>query len=263
MDINQKIEAFLNDQLGASERLAFEEEIQNNPELAKEVELMTDIHAGIKTFGKNQTKNIIANVAQAYHAEQVNDTSEAPSLKEEAEEVDHSINWGRWALYIALLAAVAIASFFIMFNEPTPKTAPELYAAYFEPYIPPSGQRSGELIGYDLKGMANKYRAEKYDELISQINNIPSEKTTNYMRILLAQSYMGKGTYVLAKPIFEEIIFTKDPYFADHAKWFLALNHLKLREQDSAKSILEDLTKDKGADHYEEAVELLRELGEE
>ena len=260
MDINEKIEAFLTGQLEASEIQAFENEIRNNPELAKEVELMTDLHAGIKTYGENQTKNIIANAAQTYHTEQINDTTKI--LEPEAE-IDHSIRWGRWALYIAILAAIAIASFFIMFNETTPKTAPELYATYFESYIPPSGQRSGELIGYDLKGMADKYRAEKYDELIAQIKNIPADKTTNYMRILLAQSYMSNGNYVLAKPIFEEIIDTKDPYFTDHAKWFLALNHLKLKEVDTAKSILVELTKDEGADHYEEAKEVLGELGEE
>ena len=160
----------------------------------------------------------------------------------------------RWALYIALLAAVAIAAFYFMFNEPTPKTPAQHYAAHFEAYIPPAGQRSGELVGYDLNGMANKYRNGEYEALITQIKNIPAERTTNYMRILLAQAYMSSGQYNLAKPVFTEILFTKDPYFTDHAKWYQALNHLKLKEVDTAKEILKDLVKDKGADHYKDCL---------
>ncbi|MEL6989283.1 MAG: hypothetical protein AAGK97_15840, partial [Bacteroidota bacterium] len=138
--------------------------------------------------------------------------------------------------------------------EPT-----ELYAAHYEAYIPPASSRSN-VIGYNLKGMTDAFRNGDYDLVISLVKNVPEEDQSNFMNLLLGQSYMQSKRYILAKPVWDKMILENDPYTIDHAKWFQALNHLALREVDSAKTILNELASDAKADHYKEAKALLEAM---
>ncbi|MEL6986786.1 MAG: hypothetical protein AAGK97_03060, partial [Bacteroidota bacterium] len=85
MELTDKIDAYINDQLSEIERIAFEDAIQSDPDLANEVELQKLLIKGIQHKGKSNIKGLIAAASNQYANENKNEIEEDIDEKIEEE----------------------------------------------------------------------------------------------------------------------------------------------------------------------------------
>lgn len=237
---NHKIDDFLLGQLNDEEAAAFRKQLDNDPALQKEVALQKKIMRGVKAFNNQELKTRLKEI----HREKFGKPQPAK----------HRILWRYAAVAASFLLLVALA--FWLFQPQPPK---DLYQAYYEPYSFSTGTRdANERLSAEATAL---YRRGYFQEALPKLDSL-SDRNPDSVEYQLAKGicYLETDQSTLARQIFQQIILSGDALYIDQGRWYLALLLIKENQTEAAIAQLQHLAQDPGADHHEEAQQLLDEL---
>ncbi|MEM8907059.1 MAG: tetratricopeptide repeat protein, partial [Bacteroidota bacterium] len=66
--------------------------------------------------------------------------------------------------------------------------------------------------------------------------------------------------WTAAESAFQQLLQLNDPFFNDHAHWYLALTYLEQNQLEACRKSLQKLAAQSTADHHQQAVDLLQQL---
>lgn len=181
--------------------------------------------------------------------------TEPSSSKEN--KIKPSIKWFAIAASILLLIGV---SFYVFENRTTPEQ--NLYASYFSPMAHPDapvrGSENTSLSEVEYHAMT-AYEAEDYKKAVNYYETLFNEYPRNTKNALfLSISYLGVNNPTKAIQVLSRIDNVEENYKSD-ISWYLALAYLKNNEKNSARIILDGLTKEDNF-YTESAQEILKAL---
>lgn len=240
-ELKQKIDDFLLGRMNEGDKVAFQKQIKEDPVLEKEVALQQKIIRGIKAFNNQELKARLKEI----HKQVASKPEEAPRL--------HPVY--RYAAAAASLLFLTMVAYW-MFQ---PKGPADLYQAYYEPYSFAAGSRdANEKL---LVEASTLYQQEQFQAALPKLDSLTKKDPDSLdYQLALGICYMEIGANNNANAIFQGIIQNGNALYVDQARWYLALSLLKGDQKNEARDLLNILTQDSNADHYEEAIRLLDAL---
>ena len=240
-DIDQ-LDAYLQNSLSEAERQAFEQKLQQMPELKTELHFQQSVKEAVVFKEATQLKSRLLKLEDELMAD-------GSGIKPITRPGSH---WaGKWGLISSMAAALALVAiaFWFLFSQPNNQ---ELYTAYYQAYPntedPITRGEAGELSGFQL------YEQERYEEAIEKLEQRNNETDAFY----IAQSYLALGQEEQALEIFSKLS-RKDFEYTDASRWYLALLLLKQDKTDEAIVQLKKLAEQPNT-YQNKAIELLEEL---
>jgi tetratricopeptide (TPR) repeat protein len=226
------IEAYLNNELEAEERTAFENRIEKEPDLLEEIAL----HRKIRGFVKETEVNNLKSQVKGWMLEEKEEVTTKKIV------LFSRTNLIRIAASFALISGLG----WFYFNSQTSDNQ------YLTELV---GQNPGTLQGGDDRNTWTQlFQEKKYAEVISIINK--KEIRTSEEVYYLGLSYAAETNYSKAITQFSKTIL-QDSVYAEKANWALALVYLKQNNEDLAKPLLEKIA-DSDSEFSEKAKELLK-----
>ncbi len=249
------IERHFNGNLNAKEQQWFDDQLQRNPEFAREVAMQKEIHETISNKGLIDFMLLVdAEGARRYQPE-------SNTLKK------ITINRKRFLRIAASVVGVIASSMFIWWLGSKP-IHEKLFTRYFQPYrvYSPilSEVRSGDKNAQnDIKTAKQFYEKEQYKQAIIYFNQFikNSAKMNNTgVYLYLGISYMQVDEFSDAQKCFTKIIRSDDILHKQQAEWYLALSYLKSDNLAKSKQILKNIAANN--QHYKstQAKKILEEL---
>ncbi|MEQ8702975.1 MAG: tetratricopeptide repeat protein [Phaeodactylibacter sp.] len=238
MEESKRIDEYLSDQLSAADQQAFEEELNRDPELRRQVDLQRDM-----AFLLSHQKDRAALKAQMEQTG-ADFFAEAPSSRPKAR-----IRWIGWA---ATAAAAAILLFVLwpVFVQP------DLYQQYAE--FPPLALSEKGTATTNWAATEQTFNTGDYTEAVEQLEDyLQAFPNDQQARLYLGISRMETGQLTNARLLFA-IVATKAPGLSDYAQWYTALSYLKEGDKEAARSVLEQI--EAGTTFYGQAQEVLGAL---
>ncbi len=157
-------------------------------------------------------------------------------------------------------AAVLLILLTFWFLQPSPSlTAPQIYAAYYQPYSLTLNQRN--TAHPQLERAVQFYHKKAYAQALPIFESLVSLNPQN-LQVLLACgiSCLELDRSQEALRWFEQVLKADDLLYRDAACWYAALAHLKAGEAAAARPFLELLVENTEADYYKSAVKVLNRL---
>ena len=137
----------------------------------------------------------------------------------------------------------------------------ELYSEYYQPYediITTRGNTEDE-VAKAMRYYNNKEYAQA-EAILSNISKVNKERTIE--SFYLAQSQLAQGKYDLAINTLESFSKDDSSLLRTHARWYIALAHLKLGRKDEAMKYLNMQMMEEESYNRKKAIELLQKLKE-
>lgn len=237
------IEAYLNNELSATDRALFENDLQTDPELLAEVNRQRELRLGLRALGIQQ------------RLEQARIVYKTSSAADESAP-DHRTNvrafprWQSWAAAASVVVVLGVGYYAyqqtdsrqadIAFTETvSPNASDDLLKSF------PSENVSAQTRTTFLDALSN-YKAGKYDRVIEQLRVLPADKkTVAYKNYLLGLSYLANKQAVQSIPLLTKARQTSSPELQRKAEWFLALAYIKNNQKERALPLLKRISSDK------------------
>ncbi len=241
----EKIDDFIMGLLNKEDDKLFRKRLQNEPALAEQVTLRREMISGLEAFGRKDLKEELKGIHQ-----------EVVGRKEPIAK--------RRSLFPYIAAAASVLILLValswLMNRNTVQTTQDLYASHFEPYDISGVKRDGNEEAIII--MKQLYTDGKYSEVLPLLEAELEKPEAKFSELSMAIgiSNLEQGQPEKAIKSFEKITLRGDSTFANEVSWYTALAYLKLEDVEKAIALLDPLAKDTGADHHEEAKELLKKL---
>ena len=218
MDINRKIDQFLDKDLEKSEMDSFGKEIQQDEQLAQELNFMEEINESIiddEVFYLRQKLNLLVNQSSA-----------------------------RIPLYKTITGVAAgiiiIFSIITITKQPDPIKA---FNQYYSPYQSDMNKRSANTEITGLQFGIKLYEEGDYETALKIFENYTEENVDSPPgKYYLALTALGAEEHKLAQSCLIQLIETNDYSYSLHAKWYLGMLYLKTNQTEKAKPIFEELS---------------------
>lgn len=254
-----KINQYINGELTGKALQEFEQLLENNLELAKEIALHKKIDQTLISKKSNKNKEELNELFQQFGEKYITNTTENETetkvieLNQDnplpGEKTSKSLL--RWLVPVVGIAAAALLIFFIGFGEADPR---QLAHQYFEPAIVDFTSRSG--IANNLTRAQQAYDNKTYQKALNIFSEYPDNN----------DALMAKGNceFLLDKPekaiaTFKQLSDRKiDVHQKAMAKWYLALSFLKFENVNEAKNSLQLIPKD--SNYYKDAQTILKKM---
>lgn len=230
-----KIDAYLSDSMTSEERKSFEQELETNADLKKEVELQRKTFALLEAAAFIETKDKIRALNQQKSSGSIGGTL----LK-----------------VAAVLLILLIPTYFILNNQFSDEN---LYADYAEPYpdrITTMGTSEDDQISKAMS-FYNKKDYMQAAQLFSaiRINGTTNENIILYEAVSLTYSDQAQRAVILLSSAVKN-----EPKNQTSLDWQLILSLLANNEGDKAKKNLEEFLKRNEGYQQEKAEALLKDL---
>lgn len=250
----EKIEAYLQGELPADERKAFEQQIKADPELAREVEITRAVnfsieHKNLKNLKDDlvNTNDLIANIRERVQVNYEATENVAPSGKEGImSKIDRILQMlfpspvGRLAMAVAVIVVLLIPTYIFFLQSPDPQ---QLYADNFEPYpnIITASTRSDVQQAGELDEAMKLYENREYANAINGFNTYINQYPDQYeVRLYRGIANMQMDSINLAIKDLEAVM-ENNRKLTDQAQWYLALLYLKDGDVAEARKILKQI----------------------
>lgn len=288
----EKIEKYISNKLSESEQALFEQEVQTDSELKKEVDSYKKVHNELAYKFKykqedNEFQALIEDLGYQYFSKKsaatnLGSESEIEILvgnKEQSESEQQIYENSKPAktkrlFIIGAFAAAATVLFFLFNPFKNQLSSAQLAEQHFMPYelqtimnsgnnngvTPDSGLEGSDLIknteSKELLKKGKKYYNEKDYALAKQYFNQYLSVNPNDIDVQLAKgsSEFKLGQTNAAIQTFKEMKDSND------ALWYLALAYLKNKEAEKAKPLLKSLSNKDDKKYTKEAKEILKAL---
>lgn len=233
------IEKYIWNDLSVQERKDFEEELQTNSSLRKEVDFHESIISGSEALGRDELRKELEIISRE---------ESVPPKK------DHQMKY----LLIGLIAILFIAVYFITSNSVNTKDKEQLYALYFQPNKMENSTRSSNQDQYS--SIKNNFNDQNYSKVLKEAASLDLSKLPSDILIAIGYSNIDQENYENASNCLTIISQRGDFNFLDESDWLHALILLKQNENSKAISILQNISKDSNHDYQIKAQKLLKEL---
>lgn len=230
----EKIHRFLADEMDASEKAAFQIEIENDNQLRIAVENERLLLAGIENRGENALRSAVASTHDSLRSEGFfRQITAEPQLTVSHKNTQFVM---KNVLAIAAVFVALVAAFW--FLKPQKLTPDEAFAKLYQPKIEATkdvlanlhsmGMAGAQDQNDSLKTAIQLLEDGKTDDAIALLKAIvaahPDNETAQFY---LGMAFLGKGLYARAIEIFTPISLKKDFALQPEAVWHLALCYLK------------------------------------
>lgn len=229
---------YLDDKLEGQSLEEFENQIENDLDLQKEVQDYNSLKDGVIAYGEMTLKEELEVIHQRTFPDSY---SRFSSLR----------RWGPIAASILFLIALA---WWWNSNQ----KEPDLFKEYYAVYTIPASSRS---TASELKLLAANelYQRGSYKEAISLFEEI--DKPDGRVSLALGICHLELDQFETAQSLFTDLINSPDQdIYQNLAQWYLALSYLKQEQPGNAEKWLEILANNVSADKHEEAKQILQEL---
>lgn len=220
----------------------FQKLLETDPELQQEFELYQKDLTVIQASAKAQLKN------------------KAAMDLEEFERQRPTIFPLKRVLLLAAAVVLLIVSFFLYQKYGQVKTAPELYAAYFE-LLPPANERSGSEPSDVWQAAMKTYANGDYNKTIELL--APALHNADFQhaesgKLYLGLSYMMVNENQKAIDVLNDI--SAESSYLQDAVWYKALAYLKMNQVVEAKAALQKIAEEPRHFKQAEALKLMEEI---
>ncbi len=244
------IERYFRDLLSEEERLAFEKRIESDEELKAEV----DFHQDMLVAAQHEGDTALKKMFQQQETKSTNVANETVKIERPPTAKIFSLK-----KVMALAASVLFMVLSYWFYQQSLLGSPDLFANNFEQYpnvIAPIER--GETATTTLEKAFAAYENKRYEEAISSFDQLENSTINFDVLFYKANALLALGKNNTAMQAFEQVVNSKTKFSAQ-AKWYLALTYLKQNNNVQAKTILEEIIKDKSF-NYQKAEELITQL---
>ncbi len=255
-----RIEAYLLEEMSPDEKLTFEQEMQTDPSLERDVEAMREMHAEIASWEQDAFLEQLNQIREELDANA--DTSGTDASSQESDsgnEAETSMGDSpprkglpRW--YFAVAAAILlliVPLYFIL------RPSPSLFEQYFDPYQDRYTSRAS--ADEEIKQAFSDYNKGQYEESLVHFENYLKVSPSDSQAVF----YNGVAHLAAGQPekAIDQLSTLQQPdfLFFIQAKWYLALAYLQANQTETAKTILESLANSDNS-FQQKAGELLEEL---
>ncbi|MEO1260470.1 MAG: hypothetical protein AAFZ15_16865 [Bacteroidota bacterium] len=226
----EKIDHYLSGLLSPEDRLAFENELLENEQLEKEVELVKAARNAVVHTGRADLKN------------------KFDQFEKELETPVRQILPFRWMAAAAAVLVLLVAGIWFSKNNINLNDPEKIFADHFETYRNPILIRSGENEVDDIwQSAVNAYAKGEYGQaaLLFQ-TSLNDSLTIGY----LAHFYRGVSLLSQQNPnpeiaiqAFDQVLNTENDYRLQ-AMWYKGLSLIYLNKKEEAKDILMEIKKE-------------------
>ena len=265
-DLQSRIERYLLNEMTSEDAQGFLKQIENDPKLEEEVEMVALIIGATRQVGQKNDMTDIELMRQASLSEieeltgrkgttAADNTEKTPIL---------SIRTAIWAL--SGIAAIFLAILFVNINKQN-NNINQLYSSYYKPLPLPEEvepTRGGtEFSSADdqlFRDGLDLYNQEKYAEALTKFNQI-NEGAQRSVSVFSAISLIETGKAKQAIRLLKSAISDYGEgweYYQD-AQWYLAWAYLKNKQVKDAEEVLQQVI-DNNRFYAEKASKLLQDL---
>lgn len=219
------IENYIEGRLSSSEKQLFEQALQTNVQLQKEV------------IRKKETIQVAKEMAEVLLSDRIKKI-----VQEEMAVVDMTpkVARRRW-LYVISAAAAAVlllvVTYFSFFQ--TTSKHKELFAQHFEPYEISIPRSSTQTVSFNFEEGIKAYHNENYPLALSHFK--PILKTDIIASLAAGICYLEIGAYQEAILQFQSLNQT---IYKNQGLWYEGLTYLKMNDINNSKRVLQQLIKD-------------------
>ncbi|MEM9674636.1 MAG: hypothetical protein ACFB15_11705 [Cyclobacteriaceae bacterium] len=242
---DQRIQDYLADALEGEELKDFENQMQQDPELAAEVAGYQNLERGLHGIGVEHLATEISAWEADYQQAQTTETKAVP-----------------FRPYYAVAAAITllIVTGIFLFWNPTPDMA-ELYAQHYTPYEDMILDRSDategtqELLVQGMEAYNNQQYAQAEERLQEYLTQAPDQYGA---ALYLGIAQLETDRFEAAEASFTTAL--QDANFEQQAQWYLSLLYLKSDQPEETLTALQTIAN--SPQHYKnrEATALLEEI---
>ncbi|MEM1327937.1 MAG: hypothetical protein AAGI23_18405 [Bacteroidota bacterium] len=267
-NINE-IEAYLNKEMSEAERIAFEQRLEVDGELAKEVEFHRAVVGGIDKAGVLDFRVMVGEVHQELKGEQF---FEAKTVAQKPETKVRTMRFGRRRILsiAASFAVLLVAAWWLFLRPISPE---QLYANNFEL---PDNQLTTQIedrlaaTGFGTNKSALRTLEEAMTEFetgnyVKAISGFRAFKTAAPQDGLVAQASLYEAVALLelnevteAQNLLLDLVQNDASTLQEDAQWYLALSYLKIENTATALEWLNQLND--SAEYGTEAQRLIQKL---
>lgn len=257
-DIQDKMEAYLLNNLSEADKQAFEEQLRTDEELQQELSRLQLEHRAMQLLLRDDLRAQM-NAWKIEKNTAPQETGQTATVSE-ARRVLMPVRWARLAAAASVLLVLAFVANWV-WNSQSPSG--DALAAEF--YVSPSaGIHRGES---DLDNEA--YRAgsaliqqKQYDQAIEQLSSIADSALLWPARMQMADAYYKKGDFAKAADAAGQVVAqTSDPLMRQSAEWLQAMALLASGAPEAEwKPTLERIAADTNHGYDEKAKSLLKKL---
>ncbi|MEM1318664.1 MAG: tetratricopeptide repeat protein [Bacteroidota bacterium] len=240
-----QIDRYLAGKMTEAERLRFEQRLSEDKDLSQALAQREALRASIEAYGDRELKAKLKGIHRNIHREE---PAAAPPRR-----------IGRW---LAVAAAVLLLLALGYWLFPRSSSPEQLYAQYYAPYDIPFTSR-GDNPDRMLQEAADYFGQEGYAIALPLFRQLlQKEPQQPSLRFAEALCLLEMGKLPEAERSFKQVVQLPNPFYLDHARWYLALIYLRQSQIYEARRELERLVRDSRADHHEEAKALSKTLKE-
>ncbi|MFK7948038.1 MAG: hypothetical protein AB8G11_10625 [Saprospiraceae bacterium] len=251
--LQEKIESYLNNTLSGEELAAFEEQLANDKELAKEVFLVKDTNEAIQDM-----------VIEEEYLPQLQELNNKYFKKKSVETVATKKNS---SIIIAVVIILGLLAGFFgwQYLTDTEEVDEEaIFAAYYEPYAADEltrGETDATTTYEEAIALYNKSDFVSAIPILEQ--QITNETNKIPAQILLANCYLSnepkelQAAIDLLKPLSTDTSHS----FTEVAQWYLALAYIEHEKLNLAQPILQEIADKEIGKYPKMAKEVLLKMG--
>ena len=237
----QQIDAYLDDQMSAAERQAFEALVKEDAALAAQLEESRQAIRLIEQMRDMDIKEQVREVQAQY--------KERPSSKPAGR-----VPLWKWISAAAAILLLALVAYNWFQTTPTD----QLYAQHYEAYAISFGSRGEEEV--QLAQASRYYQQKDYPAALPLFQNALSNKDLAEIRLALAICQLESQQFANARQTLSPLITSNDPVFGVHAQWYSAMAWLGEGQIAEVRAILHAYPQGIGVFNQEAAQELLEQL---
>ena len=216
------IERYLLEKMTVEERTAFQERLENEPDLRLEKDAISDLILGVESLGLK------------------NKLSERKIGGETAGKVVEMKSTSIFSIQKLAVAASIAAIFFCgwWFLNPDINEEDLLFSSAFitDPGLP---TRMSETTNYDFYDAMVEYKMENYDKAIEIWNTSTTDIGKDTLDYYLGMAYLNQNNY--EKAIQKLLGIDKNSAFSDKSKWYVLNILLKEKKYIEAKELMKVL----------------------
>ena len=239
-EMTDLIDEFILGRLKGQSLHAFEQRLEQEPDFASRVEERRTLIQQVDAYGDYTLKQRLKRI----HQQEVKQNKRTRSIR-------------RWTLIAAALIPLALGT--LLWLGPANSPA-DLYSAHYTPYVLDQNLRSN-TNDTALSEAIQRYNSGDYRQALPLLQTLwAADNDQSEVRLAIGICQMELNQDAAALESFQDLWSKDFDPFAEQARWYSALIHLRQEAPEEAKKQLRFLLEDQGSPYFQKAQQLLEEL---
>lgn len=240
---HERIEQYLAGSLSEKERKAFDQELQEDAALAKELELHRSAH---RFLGDTDKMALKQKLEIAYQQMPLDEKQTA------------AFKWWRYGVAAAIIGLIAVSSLWIFVANPSGEA---LFAEHFQPYPAYAQERQADSDQETpLEHAFKVYEAKEYKDALPLFEQARTAENQFVIDFYLGVCHLSLESPQRARPYLNQVVEHGNNFYTEQATWYLALSFVLEDRQEEAIALLKKVESDGLHPKRKEAKKLLEVL---